>query len=124
MTCFCLKAWKGRRMIQCDFCDRWIHFKCAKLNRTPNDYYCADCRRTRKPSSRKSSGNFECDSSTSSLLPALPLAESKAEFTKKAAPNTTRGQHTPIANNNSNSRSSNARTRGNKQNVILTVTDS
>lgn len=42
ITCFCLKPFAGRMMIECDFCQIWYHVDCVGLNEKhlPEEYYC------------------------------------------------------------------------------------
>lgn len=42
ITCFCLKPFAGRMMIECDFCQIWYHVDCVGLNEKhlPDEYYC------------------------------------------------------------------------------------
>jgi transposase InsO family protein len=46
--CSCKKAWSGRFMIQCDFCDVWYHGSCVNVTATDalniGRYKCVGCR--------------------------------------------------------------------------------
>ncbi|CAH1786764.1 unnamed protein product [Owenia fusiformis] len=55
ITCFCMKPYGGRPMIECDECEMWIHLSCAKIrkNNIPDTYICQSCRDS-KTLSRKS----------------------------------------------------------------------
>lgn len=46
ITCFCMKPYAGRPMIECSECETWIHFSCAKIrkNNVPEVYTCQLCR--------------------------------------------------------------------------------
>ncbi|XP_046555264.1 PHD finger protein 23B-like isoform X2 [Haliotis rubra] len=46
ITCFCLKPYAGRPMIECNECLTWIHLSCAKIRKTniPEDFTCQRCR--------------------------------------------------------------------------------
>ncbi|XP_060070008.1 PHD finger protein 13-like isoform X1 [Ylistrum balloti] len=49
ITCFCLKPYAGRPMIECSDCNTWIHLSCAKIrkNNIPDTYICQNCRDSR-----------------------------------------------------------------------------
>ncbi|XP_074661040.1 uncharacterized protein LOC141913408 [Tubulanus polymorphus] len=55
ITCFCMKPFAGRPMIECSLCLTWIHLSCAKIRRTniPDEYVCQQCKDA-KLSTRKS----------------------------------------------------------------------
>ncbi|XP_014662209.1 PREDICTED: PHD finger protein 23-like [Priapulus caudatus] len=55
VTCFCMKPFGGRPMIECSECLIWIHLSCAKIRKSniPDVYICQRCRESRA-SSRKS----------------------------------------------------------------------
>ncbi|KAI1883080.1 hypothetical protein AGOR_G00241560 [Albula goreensis] len=46
ITCFCMKPFAGRPMIECGECGTWVHLSCAKIRRThvPDVFTCQRCR--------------------------------------------------------------------------------
>ncbi|KAG5847746.1 hypothetical protein ANANG_G00129490 [Anguilla anguilla] len=46
ITCFCMKPFAGRPMIECGECGTWVHLSCAKIRRThvPEVFTCQRCR--------------------------------------------------------------------------------
>ncbi|XP_026578537.1 PHD finger protein 13-like [Pseudonaja textilis] len=46
ITCFCLKPFAGRPMIECNECMTWIHLSCAKIRKSnvPEVFICQRCR--------------------------------------------------------------------------------
>ncbi|XP_054838130.1 PHD finger protein 23A-like [Eublepharis macularius] len=46
ITCFCLKPFAGRPMIECNECFTWIHLSCAKIRKSnvPDIFICQRCR--------------------------------------------------------------------------------
>uniref|UniRef100_H3B7P8 PHD finger protein 13 n=1 Tax=Latimeria chalumnae TaxID=7897 RepID=H3B7P8_LATCH len=46
VTCFCMKPFAGRPMIECNECNTWIHLSCAKIRKSnvPEVYVCQKCR--------------------------------------------------------------------------------
>ncbi|XP_034022900.1 PHD finger protein 13 isoform X2 [Thalassophryne amazonica] len=48
VTCFCMKPFAGRAMIECNKCHTWIHLSCAKIRKShvPEIYVCQSCRQT------------------------------------------------------------------------------
>ncbi|XP_067098738.1 PHD finger protein 13 [Osmerus mordax] len=48
VTCFCMKPFAGRAMIECNQCNTWIHLSCAKIRKShvPETYRCQSCRDT------------------------------------------------------------------------------
>ncbi|KAF0035138.1 hypothetical protein F2P81_012896 [Scophthalmus maximus] len=48
VTCFCMKPFAGRAMIECNQCNTWIHLSCAKIRKShvPETYVCQSCRET------------------------------------------------------------------------------
>ncbi|XP_055039890.2 PHD finger protein 13 isoform X1 [Misgurnus anguillicaudatus] len=46
VTCFCMKPFAGRAMIECNQCNTWIHLSCAKIRKSnvPETYICQRCR--------------------------------------------------------------------------------
>ncbi|XP_056130149.1 PHD finger protein 13 [Lampris incognitus] len=51
VTCFCMKPFAGRAMIECNKCNTWIHLSCAKIRKShvPETYVCQRCRETHEP---------------------------------------------------------------------------
>ncbi|XP_075997244.1 PHD finger protein 13 [Genypterus blacodes] len=51
VTCFCMKPFAGRAMIECNKCNTWIHLSCAKIRKShvPETYMCQSCRDTHGP---------------------------------------------------------------------------
>ncbi|XP_032369722.1 PHD finger protein 13 [Etheostoma spectabile] len=49
VTCFCMKPFAGRAMIECNQCNTWIHLSCAKIRKShvPETYVCQSCRESR-----------------------------------------------------------------------------
>ncbi|XP_061841383.2 PHD finger protein 13 isoform X1 [Nerophis lumbriciformis] len=45
VTCFCMKPFAGRAMIECNKCNTWIHLSCAKIRKShvPETYVCQSC---------------------------------------------------------------------------------
>ncbi|XP_061583701.1 PHD finger protein 13 isoform X2 [Cololabis saira] len=57
VTCFCMKPFAGRAMIECNKCNTWIHLSCAKIRKShvPETYVCQSCRDIHgPPDSRRS----------------------------------------------------------------------
>uniref|UniRef100_A0A3P8V3B6 PHD finger protein 13 n=1 Tax=Cynoglossus semilaevis TaxID=244447 RepID=A0A3P8V3B6_CYNSE len=57
VTCFCMKPFAGRAMIECNKCNTWIHLSCAKIRKShvPETYVCQSCRDTHGvPDARRS----------------------------------------------------------------------
>lgn len=57
VTCFCMKPFAGRAMIECNKCHTWIHLSCAKIRKShvPETYVCQSCRETHgTPDTRRS----------------------------------------------------------------------
>ncbi|KAK1799517.1 hypothetical protein P4O66_000368 [Electrophorus voltai] len=46
VTCFCMKPFAGRAMIECSQCNTWIHLSCAKIRKSnvPETYTCQRCK--------------------------------------------------------------------------------
>ncbi|XP_069774703.1 PHD finger protein 13 isoform X2 [Narcine bancroftii] len=46
VTCYCMKPFAGRPMIECNECGTWIHLSCAKIRKSnvPEVYVCQRCR--------------------------------------------------------------------------------
>jgi len=55
ITCFCMKPFAGRPMIECSECLTWIHLSCAKIRKSniPDEFICNRCRES-KFTTRKS----------------------------------------------------------------------
>ncbi|XP_013380606.1 PHD finger protein 13 isoform X2 [Lingula anatina] len=55
ITCFCMKPYAGRPMIECSECNTWIHLSCAKIRKSniPDDFVCQQCKDS-KMTKRKS----------------------------------------------------------------------
>uniref|UniRef100_A0A672QS21 PHD finger protein 13 n=1 Tax=Sinocyclocheilus grahami TaxID=75366 RepID=A0A672QS21_SINGR len=49
VTCFCMKPFAGRAMIECNQCNTWIHLSCAKIRKSnvPETYICQSCKDTK-----------------------------------------------------------------------------
>ncbi|XP_056591361.1 PHD finger protein 13 [Triplophysa dalaica] len=49
VTCFCMKPFAGRAMIECNHCNTWIHLSCAKIRKSnvPETYICQMCKDTK-----------------------------------------------------------------------------
>eukprot|EP00061_Rhincodon_typus_P017401 g46086.t1 len=45
VTCYCMKPFAGRPMIECNECGTWIHLSCAKIRKSnvPEVYVCQRC---------------------------------------------------------------------------------
>lgn len=56
ITCYCLKPYAGRPMIECNECNTWIHLSCAKIRRSniPDTFVCNSCKDKKQFKSRKS----------------------------------------------------------------------
>ncbi|XP_062254246.1 PHD finger protein 13 [Platichthys flesus] len=57
VTCFCMKPFAGRAMIECNKCNTWIHLSCAKIRKShvPESYICHTCQETHGlPDARRS----------------------------------------------------------------------
>ncbi|XP_043926122.1 PHD finger protein 23-like [Protopterus annectens] len=50
ITCFCMKPFAGRPMIECNECETWIHLSCAKIRKTnvPDVFVCQRCKDSRQ----------------------------------------------------------------------------
>ncbi|XP_072897809.1 PHD finger protein 13-like isoform X1 [Hemitrygon akajei] len=46
ITCFCMKPFAGRPMIECNECATWIHLSCAKIRKSnvPEVFICQKCK--------------------------------------------------------------------------------
>uniref|UniRef100_UPI00398E95F0 PHD finger protein 13-like isoform X2 n=1 Tax=Pristiophorus japonicus TaxID=55135 RepID=UPI00398E95F0 len=46
ITCFCMKPFAGRPMIECNECGTWIHLSCAKIRKSnvPEVFICQKCK--------------------------------------------------------------------------------
>ncbi|KAJ8368103.1 hypothetical protein SKAU_G00081310 [Synaphobranchus kaupii] len=56
ITCFCMKPFAGRPMIECGECGTWVHLSCAKIRRAhvPDVFVCQPCRDTKQNIRRSS----------------------------------------------------------------------
>ncbi|XP_052220898.1 PHD finger protein 13-like isoform X2 [Dreissena polymorpha] len=61
ITCFCLKPYAGRPMIECSECNTWIHLSCAKIRKTniPETFVCNLCKEKQFKSRKSSRVRFE-----------------------------------------------------------------
>ncbi|XP_071447660.1 PHD finger protein 13-like isoform X1 [Hetaerina americana] len=66
ITCFCLKPFAGRPMIECSKCLTWIHLSCAKIKKTniPKVFICNKCKCQNHPVGRPSLQSISDSSST------------------------------------------------------------
>ncbi|XP_012993644.2 PHD finger protein 13 [Esox lucius] len=57
VTCFCMKPFAGRAMIECSRCNMWIHLSCAKIRKShvPETYTCQSCRDSLGPADARRS---------------------------------------------------------------------
>jgi hypothetical protein len=55
VTCYCMKPFAGRPMIECSECFTWVHLSCAKIRKSniPEEFICQRCRES-KFTTRKS----------------------------------------------------------------------
>ncbi|XP_044275611.1 PHD finger protein 13 [Varanus komodoensis] len=65
VTCFCMKPFAGRPMIECDECHTWIHLSCAKIRKSnvPEVFVCQKCRDSKfdiRRSNRSRMGSRRC----------------------------------------------------------------
>ncbi|XP_078499106.1 PHD finger protein 13 isoform X2 [Lissotriton helveticus] len=60
VTCFCMKPFAGRPMIECNECNTWIHLSCAKIRKScvPEIYVCQKCRDTKFEIRRSNRSRF------------------------------------------------------------------
>ncbi|NXQ73517.1 PHF13 protein, partial [Quiscalus mexicanus] len=70
ITCFCMKPFAGRPMIECNECATWIHLSCAKIRKSnvPDIFICQRCRDAKQEIRRPRS----CPGDTQ-LSPYLPV---------------------------------------------------
>ncbi|NXB23308.1 PHF13 protein, partial [Rhagologus leucostigma] len=70
ITCFCMKPFAGRPMIECNECATWIHLSCAKIRKSnvPDIFICQRCRDAKQEIRRPRS----CPGDTQ-LSPHLPV---------------------------------------------------
>eukprot|EP00112_Aurelia_sp_Birch-Aquarium-sp1_P026964 Seg992.1 transcript_id=Seg992.1/GoldUCD/mRNA.D3Y31 product="PHD finger protein 13" protein_id=Seg992.1/GoldUCD/D3Y31 len=61
VTCFCMKPFAGRPMIECSLCQIWIHLSCAKIRRSniPELFICPKCREEKPNQMRTLVNKFE-----------------------------------------------------------------
>ncbi|XP_062842361.1 PHD finger protein 13 [Trichomycterus rosablanca] len=62
VTCFCMKPFAGRAMIECNQCNTWIHLSCAKIRKSnvPEMFTCQQCKDSKfdiRRSNRSSMGS-------------------------------------------------------------------
>ncbi|KAG8434213.1 hypothetical protein GDO86_012547 [Hymenochirus boettgeri] len=62
VTCFCMKPFAGRPMIECNECNTWIHLSCAKIRKSnvPEIYVCQKCRDTKFDIRRSNRSRMGC----------------------------------------------------------------
>ncbi|KAM9298889.1 PHD finger protein 13 [Gastrophryne carolinensis] len=62
VTCFCMKPFAGRPMIECNECNTWIHLSCAKIRKSnvPEIYICQKCRDTKFDIRRSNRSRMGC----------------------------------------------------------------
>ncbi|NXP98450.1 PHF13 protein, partial [Vidua macroura] len=70
ITCFCMKPFAGRPMIECNECATWIHLSCAKIRKSnvPDIFICQRCRDA-KQEIRRSPHSCPGDTQLSPYLP-------------------------------------------------------
>ncbi|NWT85444.1 PHF13 protein, partial [Lanius ludovicianus] len=71
ITCFCMKPFAGRPMIECNECATWIHLSCAKIRKSnvPDIFICQRCRDAKQEIRRSP---CSCPGDTQ-LSPHLPV---------------------------------------------------
>ncbi|NXM37101.1 PHF13 protein, partial [Oxyruncus cristatus] len=71
ITCFCMKPFAGRPMIECNECATWIHLSCAKIRKSnvPDIFICQRCRDAKQEIRRSP---HSCPGDTE-LSPHLPV---------------------------------------------------
>ncbi|NWS31232.1 PHF13 protein, partial [Polioptila caerulea] len=71
ITCFCMKPFAGRPMIECNECATWIHLSCAKIRKSnvPDIFICQRCRDAKQEIRRSP---CSCPGDTQ-LRPHLPV---------------------------------------------------
>lgn len=54
ITCFCMKPFAGRPMIECSQCLTWVHLSCAKIRRNniPEEFICQQCKESQTTTRR------------------------------------------------------------------------
>ncbi|XP_073417836.1 PHD finger protein 13 isoform X2 [Dendrobates tinctorius] len=62
VTCFCMKPFAGRPMIECNECNIWIHLSCAKIRKSnvPEIYVCQKCKDTKFDIRRSNRSRMGC----------------------------------------------------------------
>ncbi|KAM8927122.1 PHD finger protein 13 [Pelodytes ibericus] len=62
VTCFCMKPFAGRPMIECNECNTWVHLSCAKIRKSnvPEIYVCQKCRDTKFDIRRSNRSRMGC----------------------------------------------------------------
>lgn len=58
ITCYCMKPFAGRPMVECTKCLTWVHLSCAKVRRNniPDEFLCQICKEA-KALTRRSQRN-------------------------------------------------------------------
>eukprot|EP00795_Rhopilema_esculentum_P013020 gene13020-3790_t len=61
VTCFCMKPFAGRPMIECSICQIWVHLSCAKIRRSniPELFICPKCREEKPTQTRTLVNRFD-----------------------------------------------------------------
>ncbi|NXC01397.1 PHF13 protein, partial [Orthonyx spaldingii] len=78
ITCFCMKPFAGRPMIECNECATWIHLSCAKIRKSnvPDIFICQRCRdakqEIRRSNRARTAPLLSCPGDTQ-LSPHLPV---------------------------------------------------
>ncbi|XP_048417251.1 PHD finger protein 13 [Stegostoma tigrinum] len=62
VTCYCMKPFAGRPMIECNECGTWIHLSCAKIRKSnvPEVYVCQRCRDSKYDIRRSNRSRISC----------------------------------------------------------------
>ncbi|MEE6483594.1 hypothetical protein FKM82_013606 [Ascaphus truei] len=62
VTCFCMKPFAGRPMIECNECNTWMHLSCAKIRKSnvPEVYVCQRCKDTKFDIRRSNRSRIGC----------------------------------------------------------------
>ncbi|NWI41384.1 PHF13 protein, partial [Picathartes gymnocephalus] len=62
ITCFCMKPFAGRPMIECNECATWIHLSCAKIRKSnvPDIFICQRCRDAKQEIRRSNRARTPC----------------------------------------------------------------
>ncbi|NWZ34323.1 PHF13 protein, partial [Brachypodius atriceps] len=79
ITCFCMKPFAGRPMIECNECATWIHLSCAKIRKSnvPDIFICQRCRDAKQEIRRSNRARTGCRPCScpgdTQLSPHLPV---------------------------------------------------